>query len=202
MDSANHVRWRTDACAGDAQAGAAPREALGRGRHIHMNALRNLDMPSSWDASVGASDGNDARFPARLTGSLPNLAHFQSLRVAYRQTGGVARGDDLARLLEDRKLGACVNLAKLIVGRGVFAFKWQDELWIPMFQFDLRDLSLKMAHRPVLAELAPVFDNWALADWFAKPNAWLRDRSPVNVLGSNLPAVLDAARADRFIANG
>ena len=71
-----------------------------------------------------------------------------------------------------------------------------------MFQLDLRDLSLKLAQQPVLAELAPVFDNWSLADWFARPNAWLCDRSPVNVLASNLPAVLEAARADRFIANG
>ncbi len=169
---------------------------------MHMNALRNLDMPPSWDANVGAPDRHDACIPARLTGSLPNLADFQSLRAAYRQTGGVARGDELARLLEGRKRGACVNLAKLIVGRGVFAFRWCEELWFPMFQFDLRDLSLKMAHRPVLAELAPVFDNWALADWFARPNAWLFDRSPVDLLGSKLPAVLEAARADRFIANG
>lgn len=169
---------------------------------MRMNTLRNLDMPSSWDASVGVSDGHGMCIPARATGSMPNLAHFQSLRAAYRHTGGVARGDDLARLLEDRKRGACANLAKVIVSRGVFAFKWREELWIPMFQFDLRDLSLKMAHRPVLAELAPVFDNWSLAEWFARPNAWLCDRSPVDVLGSNLPAVLDAARADRFIANG
>ena len=84
---------------------------------MHMNALRYLDVPSSWDASVGLSDGQGTGIPARATGSLPNLAHFQSLRAAYRNSGGVARGDDLARLLEDRKREGCVNLAKVIADR-------------------------------------------------------------------------------------
>lgn len=54
----------------------------------------------------------------------------------------------------------------------------------------------------MLAELRPVFDGWALAAWFAKRNTWLNDRCPVDTVASNLMAVLEAARADRFVANG
>ena len=71
-----------------------------------------------------------------------------------------------------------------------------------MFQFELRDLSVKQGPRKVLAELSPVLDGWALAAWFARPNSWLNDRSPVDTLDSNLAAVLAAARADRFVASG
>ena len=38
--------------------------------------------------------------------------------------------------------------------------------------------------------------------WFSQPNHWLRNRRPVDVLDVSLTAVLRAARADRFIANG
>ncbi|MDM0059234.1 antitoxin Xre/MbcA/ParS toxin-binding domain-containing protein [Variovorax fucosicus] len=61
---------------------------------------------------------------------------------------------------------------------------------------------IKPAHQQVLAELVSVFDGWALAIWFVQPNPWLNDRSPVDLLGLNLSGVLEAARADRFVAAG
>lgn len=169
---------------------------------MSMNTLRIPATPAFRDASAGSSSWNTAVAPQRQAAPPPSDAQFRGLRAAYRHSGGLARGDDLARLLEDRQQGDFISLAKVLVGREVFGFKWHEELWIPMFQFELRDLSIKRAHRPVLAELMPVFDNWSLADWFARPNSWLFDQSPVQLLGSNLPAVLAAARADRFIARG
>ena len=169
---------------------------------MHMNTLRIPAMPSLRVSSTGSVEPATAGAPQRQAAPQPSDAQFRALRAAYGHSGGLARGDNLARLLEDRQQGDFVSLAKLLVGREVFGFKWHEELWIPMFQFELRDLSIKTAHRPVLAELTPVFDNWSLADWFARPNAWLCEQSPVQVLGSNLPAVLAAARADRFIASG
>jgi hypothetical protein len=169
---------------------------------MYMNTLRALALPSFWSSNADWTDRERAFAPRKDTAPPPSHAHFSALRAAYRPSGGLARGDDLARLLEDWQQGDFVSLARLIVGRDVFGFKWREELWIPMFQFELRDLSTRTAHRPVLAELAPVFDGWSLAEWFSRPNAWLCDRSPVAMLSSNLSAVLDAARADRFIANG
>lgn len=142
------------------------------------------------------------QLPDEDAGNSPSDRDFAAMRAAYRATGGIARGDDLARLLEDRRCGDGASLARLITCNAVFGFEWRRDFWIPMFQFELRDLSLKSAPRQVLAELCAEFDGWTLATWFAQPNCWLNDLRPVDVLDSDLPAVLEAARADRFIAAG
>ena len=129
-------------------------------------------------------------------------AAFAALVNAFRASGGTARGDDLARLLEDHQQGDFVSLARLIASGHVFGFDWRGVLWIPMFQYDLRTLSIRPGPHQVLAELAGAFEGWALASWFAQPNAWLGDRKPVDLLDSDLAGVLQAARADRFIAAG
>jgi hypothetical protein len=55
---------------------------------------------------------------------------------------------------------------------------------------------------PVLAELRGVFDEAELALWFVSPNDWLAGDRPAMVMHKNLPGVLHAARADRYLANG
>ena len=82
----------------------------------------------------------------------------------------------------------------------VFGFEHARTFWIPMFQFELRDLSVRPELRKMLAELRSVFDGWAIAVWFAQPNAWLQGRRPVDPVLPEFPAVLEAARTDRFIA--
>jgi hypothetical protein len=129
-------------------------------------------------------------------------SEFDAMREAYRLSGGLASGDDLARLLEDRHCGDFVSLARLIVSGQVFGFDWQDTFWVPMFQLELGDLTFKSGPRQVRLELAPQFAGWALAVWFVQPNCWLGNARPVDQLDSNLPAVLEAARADRYIAAG
>lgn len=129
-------------------------------------------------------------------------AAFAAMRAAYQPVGGLARGDDLARLLEDRACGDFVSLARLIVDGEVFAFEWRRTYWIPMFQFDLADLSIKRGLRQVLLELGGRFDGWRLAAWFVEPNEWLGCERPVDLMDSNLPEVVQAARADRFVAAG
>ncbi len=54
----------------------------------------------------------------------------------------------------------------------------------------------------VTTELKDVFDDLELADWFIKANAWLGDDAPADRVITDPPAVLEAARADRFIARG
>jgi hypothetical protein len=82
----------------------------------------------------------------------------------------------------------------------VFGFDWHGSFWVPMFQFDLRDLSLRLAAQQVQRELVPVFDGWTIAVWFAQRNSWLDEQRPVDLLDTQLHNVLHAARADRFIA--
>ena len=134
--------------------------------------------------------------------SIPSNRGFKALLAAYQATGGAARGDELAGLLADRQLGTLASLARNIVSGDVLSFEWRHSFWVPMFQFELDDLSLKKGPRKVLAELVKVFEPWAIAAWFAQPNSWLKCQRPVDLLDSNLPAVFAAARADRFVANG
>jgi len=135
-------------------------------------------------------------------GSVPNSAGVATLLAAFRKTGGVVRGDELAMMLEDLKMGDVASLGRAMATGEICSFQWRSAFWIPMFQFDLDNLSFKRGPRKILHELTGVFDGWMLTAWFAEPNSWLGGRKPVDLLGSNLPAVHEAARADRYVAVG
>lgn len=127
-------------------------------------------------------------------GEFPTAERFEALRIALRQSGGIAQGDDLARLLDDHRLGGSVSLAALVARHYVFGFEFRASFWIPMFQFDLHDLSLTYGSASVVAELErALFDGWALANWFARPNARLDNRRPVDVMSATPANVLSAA---------
>jgi len=139
------------------------------------------------------------------TGGFSSDRNFAALHGAYKATGGMAKCSELARLLEDRPdrtPGDVENLAELIDRGAAFGFDWKGTCWVPLFQFNLWDLSTRPGSRQVLAELSPSFDGWQLAAWFVQRSAWLDYRRPVDLLSSNLPAVLSLARVDRYVANG
>ena len=50
--------------------------------------------------------------------------------------------------------------------------------------------------------LRSVFDEWELAEWFACPNSWLGGQTPASQVVLDEQAVVEAARADRFVAAG
>jgi len=124
----------------------------------------------------------------------PASRGFVLMLETYRPTGGTLRADDLVHLLEGQHQGDCSSLARLIVAGAVSGFKWHGDLWIPMFQFDLRDLSLKPSPGQVRAELGPAFYGWTAAAWFARRNRELAGQRPVNLLDTQLATVLEAAR--------
>jgi len=135
-------------------------------------------------------------------GSEPSDAGFGALAAAYTDSGGLAHGDALARLLDEHHTGDHASLARLIGAGHVFGLRWRGEFWLPMFQFAAADLSLREPVRRVLTEFGDTFDGWALAIWFVHPNSWLHGRRPVELLDTQLEAVLEAARGDRYVANG
>jgi hypothetical protein len=137
-----------------------------------------------------------------LIGELPTSHGFAALLAAYRASGGTARGDDVARLLKDHGSGDFIGLARLIASGAVFGFEWRKTLWIPMFQFELRDLSVKSAASRVLKQLGAGLDGWSSAAWFARPNSRLNYRAPVDLLATHLSEVLEVARTDRPIGVG
>jgi hypothetical protein len=158
----------------------------------HIGAARHAG-PLLRDVSLPAVEALDAA---------PGARDHAALIEAYRPTGGIACADDLARLLEYLDRGDFISLARHIAARTVFGFTWRERLWIPMFQFELRDMSVQRSSQAVLAELSAAFDGWSLACWFAEPNPGLGGQRPVDRLHDDCAAVCAAARADRFALQG
>ena len=135
-------------------------------------------------------------------GNVPTSVGVATLLAAFQGTGGVVRGNELAMMLEDLKMGDVSSLGRAMASGEICSFQWRSAFWIPMFQFDLDNLAFKRGPRKILRELHGVFDEWTLTAWFAQPNSWLDGHKPVDLLASNLPAVHEAARADRYVAAG
>lgn len=127
---------------------------------------------------------------------------FIALLDAYRPSGGLARTQEALELFMRRCGPDLATLARWMVAREVLCLDWHGQSWMPMFQFDLVDMAPLPQLAPVLGELNPVYSPWALAAWFAQPNPWLEGARPADVLVCNYAGVLDAARADRFVALG
>jgi hypothetical protein len=122
---------------------------------------------------------------------------------AYRRTGGLVSGAEAALLLRRHSTQPLSLLARWIVTRRMVSYVWQSEILVPLFQFDRDDMSLRRDSSQVVDELVDTFDDWELAAWFARPNSWLQDAAaPVELIDVDQQAVLQAARADRFIARG
>ncbi len=152
-------------------------------------------------ASARADDYR-AKVPGQITVRHPSEREFVSLCESCRSSGGIVGGDDLARLLEDRHIGDFVSLGRCIASGEIFGFEWRGSTWIPMFQFEPTDLSIRSALVPVISAFGRARDGWELAEWFTRPNDLLNKLRPVDVLDSNPFAVLNAARADRLTVNG
>jgi hypothetical protein len=114
----------------------------------------------------------------------------------------VLRADEVVGLDGHPRGPDVATLARWIVKRQVVALEWQSQTWLPGFQFDPADMVPLPTLDAVLAPLRGVYDAWELADWFARPSNWLGDRPPIDLFASDLPAVIQAARADRFVFTG
>lgn len=128
-------------------------------------------------------------------------AAFIALLGAYRARGGMARQRCHLDAADSPQSPAATTLGSLIDEGAVFAFRWHDALWIPLFQLASGGGAAAAPQRAV-AELGIEFDAWALAHWFVRPNSCLNDDLPVDCLRTRLPEVLQAAREDRFVAIG
>jgi hypothetical protein len=133
---------------------------------------------------------------------VPTSAGVTTMLAAFRATGGLVTGNELALMLKDLKMGDITSLGRAMASREICSFQWRSAFWIPMFQFDLDNLSFKHGLRKIFPELTPVFDEWMLAVWFVQPNTWLDGSKPVDLLASDFAAVYEAARADRYLSIG
>ncbi|MEP7295334.1 MAG: hypothetical protein ABI702_04040 [Burkholderiales bacterium] len=131
-----------------------------------------------------------------------DFSRFSVLANAYRRRGGLASGDEVLRLMRARVTQPISALARWMVSGQAISFSWQSCVLLPMFQFELSTMSLRSGPRQVSLELRGVFDDWDLVQWFVEPNSWLHEAAPIDLVERDLAAVLQAARADRFIARG
>ena len=150
------------------------------------------------------------RLPARRDSSFHEIsAHclqgFQERRecqrvaidMAFSRRGGLRRVDELCGLSAGRwQVGALLGHAEVLrLARGL-------SVLVPVCQFDPGDWSIRPGIAAIVRELRPVFDDSEIADWFAKPNSWIGRAVPIDACEWNFFEVLQAARADRFIAHG
>lgn len=144
-----------------------------------------------------APEGRDIKPTAhtRLSQSGADDA-FVALLGAYRRSGGLGRVDEVVTLLEGRGHCGVATLARWIVERSVISFEWQQQTWLPWFQFKRAEHVPDPALRAVLAELGAACDGWALAHWFARPHPALAGGAPVDLVAGDPNAVLQAARVE------
>jgi hypothetical protein len=122
-------------------------------------------------------------------------AHFIALLNAYRASGGLADGSEIAARQSFTGLSA---LARAITTRTVVSLDWAGQRWLPIFQFEPGDLAVRAPVRALIDELTDVLDDWELADWFVEPNAWLGGAPPLRLVDTDFARVHDTARALRF----
>lgn len=158
-------------------------------------------QPARWSADPPDAPPLSRRSPTPVDFS-PGDNGFIALCKAYRASGGVARGTDLAHWMAGRGEGDSRALVVQIVGHQAFSFDWCNSFWVPMFQLSPLQPAWRDGTRQVLAELGTVLDGWQLAAWFVRSNAWLDDQRPLDLLADDAARVLAAARADRFVITG
>ncbi len=124
----------------------------------------------------------------------------ESLLQAFQASGGAATGTELAELLRPWADQPISRVARWIVSRQVVSFAWRADTLLPLFQFDLSRGDVRGRVHRVLLELSGALDEAEIALWFARPNVWLAGAAPANAILADGAAVLEAARADRFIA--
>lgn len=145
-----------------------------------------------------ASHFLDERLPAQ---TWPEDARFESLLRASRAFGGLAREHEVMLRLAGRRFDPDRQLADWKAqGQGIH-FRWNADEWWPLFQFD-SSMGLRFDVARIVAELHPVFDSWALAEWFVEPNRWTEGRPPLDLIESDWSCVTQAARGDRFLVAG
>jgi len=119
----------------------------------------------------------------------------------YRAYGGLVRRDVLARLLSRGCDDPTARLARWIVAHDVVAFRRNGALVLPLFQFDLAEARVLPAVRAACRELSTASGDDAVAVWFTRPSGWLLGESPLERIASDPCGVVEAALADRSIAD-
>lgn len=155
-----------------------------------MTAIQTLPLPHAPQRGVGV-----AAWPRVAVAPAGSDAHFIALLNAYRASGGLATGSEIA---VRQPFTGLSTLGRAITARTVISLDWAGQRWLPLFQFEPGDLAVRPPVRALIDELSDVLDDWELADWFVEPHASLRGTPPLQRVDDDFAVVHDAARALRF----
>jgi len=194
---------------------------------MSSDAGDSFRLPTGWrDAGMQGRRGADDELPHAVNGAAhlcergfafaanggcPDLCELQchaqqrmhDMRLAFAATGGLRSVGELAPGDDASDQARFADIARWIATRRIIGFMWCAQPWVPMFQFDLRPrLQPRRDLQPLFDLLAPLYEPWAMANWFARPNPWLSGRRPIDDCVDRLPAVLDVAHLEHFIATG
>jgi hypothetical protein len=171
-------------------------------------AERANQEPIMRDYEIRSSSNLPSPYTMRLSPartSAPALLHgvevlqYRQMERAFHASGGIVSSDEVVSLLLQHTEQPISQLAHWIVDHDVLSFPWQGHTVLPLFQFDLRTMKLRPPVNAVVHELVPTLSDWEACLWFATPNAWLADATPLDVVARDAPAVLDAARGERYL---
>lgn len=126
----------------------------------------------------------------------------ESALAVFRIHGGVAHAEEVVERLRKHCSQPMSKLARWIAGREVLIVESHGEVWLPLFQFDLNIGAIRTEAFQTITTLTPAFDAWELVSWFVEPNSWLGGDVPIRMFLHDACGVLQAARADRFVALG
>jgi hypothetical protein len=92
-------------------------------------------------------------------------------------------------------------LGRWIVGRELVCRTWRETILLPVFQMDAATWLPRPTVRRAVRELRDVYDDHELALWFVRAHPMLAGCAPAAAIGAEPEAVVEAARADRFLAH-
>jgi hypothetical protein len=155
------------------------------------------------DDSAGlVSAGSAWRVVPRAAAVGPQDSLFIALLNGFRSSGGLQRLSVLQATRRDAwSTDVTEALPARVADRKVLGIAWSYQAWVPEFQFDAHGATKWLA-AAVFLELTPSHDPWELATWFVTPCTWLQHVRPIDLLDLAPARVLEAARADRYVANG
>jgi hypothetical protein len=131
----------------------------------------------------------------------PTDRDFVALLPAFRLSGGLATGHEIAARMERAQSRCLTTLGQRIAAGELISFLWSGNFWLPWFQF-ASDMQLTNVAEGVIRELGDVMDGWELTQWLAQPQPSLEGKAPIELVPARTPAVIEAARLARFIARG
>jgi hypothetical protein len=155
------------------------------------------------DDSAGLVSASSAwRVVPRAAAVGPQDSLFIALLNGFRSSGGLQRLSALRVTRRDTwSTDVIEGLPARVTDRSVLGITWNHEAWVPDFQFDGHGAT-KQPAAAVFLELTPSHDPWELATWFVTPSTWLQHVRPIDLLDLAPARLLEAARADRYVANG